>query len=128
MPVLSRAVPAGAAVLLASAGLAVAAKPTAGGVYTGKVNMEGPDTDAPTVKLKVAADRKSLKFTLDCGENQKYTLKQVPIDGGKFEKTGKIVAVDITVKGRFKTKRKAKGSLDTVVCFASDSTFTAKRK
>jgi hypothetical protein len=128
MHMFSRALPAATATALCCAGLAVAAAPTAGGTYSGKVNVPGPDTNAPTLKLKVAGTGKSLKAILDCGSEGNYTMKNVAITNGKFHKKGKIQKIDFEIQGSFKSATKAKGSLDTVLCFVNQGTFTAKRK
>jgi hypothetical protein len=109
---------------------AVAVPPSAGATYRG--NSSGQRNSLPLpVELKVAADGKSLTFTVRCrfdGRRWRFSLKGVKVNAqGGFSKSGKSQGVPLKVSGRFVTARKASGTFDTGACFVGDASFTARR-
>jgi hypothetical protein len=109
---------------------AVAVPPSGGATYRG--NSSGQRNSLPLpVELKVAADGKSLTFTVRCrfdGRRWRFSLKGVKVNAqGGFSKTGKSQGLPLKVSGKFVTARKASGKFDTGACFAGDATFTARR-
>lgn len=125
MQVVTRGLVIALAAVFVAAAAATAATPRAGATYKGKLG----DNSLPTVlKLKVSATKKSLNATIDCGAGR-LLMKNVRIDDqGRFQKTGTFGTAPGAIKGRFVTRRKAKGTVSTNACFInSGAEFTVTR-
>jgi hypothetical protein len=124
---LKRTAVTGVATALAIGTTALAATPTGGATYKGTIDIPGPGAN-PKIALKVAADGSKLTAKFDCGDEGKYALKNVPIKNGKFSKKGEIASITANISGKFTSASKAKGELDTIICFINKAPFTARKK
>jgi hypothetical protein len=126
MPFKLISIPASGAVLLAVAGIALAAKPKAGYTYS------TPSTANPSVFFKSASSKKLTDFSaglaLKCklkvcggiGGIKSFTRTSVKVSKtGTFKVTGNILAVNNkklgteTVTGKFVSATKVKGKVET---------------
>jgi hypothetical protein len=118
-------------VALVTAAAAVAVPPSPGATYRGKTSGQRYRSEPIPVELKVAADGKSLTFSIRCqdeGRRWIFSLKGVKVNAqGGFSKTGKSQGVTLKVSGKFASATKASGKLDTGLCWSGDATFTARR-
>jgi hypothetical protein len=112
--------------VLASASSASAALPTRGGVYVGKVAGK-------TVKIKVSKrSRLRAKYTYDCGSSggpvKAYTKLKVKRDGvfSGVDPAGFGPNIS-SLKGRFRTSKKARARFRVSICNGKGGVLTLKR-
>lgn len=107
-----------------------AALPHDNAVYKGAVTEQNDAAGKITIKSKNKNELKLVKAVNSCGETQK--VRNVPVDdNGKFKKSIKMDGIDITiwtVKGKFTSRTKAKGTITEVACSGSPATFVAIEK
>ena len=107
---MTRSLTAGLTAILICLLLAVAAPaaaPIKGATYRGKV--EG----GAKVTLKISSTGTRLTFVLSCYGTEAVRIKRVKIKDGKFVASKPY----FTARGRFVTRRKAKGSTSGNACF-----------
>lgn len=100
-----------AALMLAAA--APAASPVKGGTYRGKVTSGGE----AKVTLKVSSTGRRLTFVLSCYGVEGARIKRVKITNGRFVARKPY----FEARGRFVTRRKAKGSISGNACFLQNA-------
>jgi hypothetical protein len=94
--------------VVALAAPSIGATPIKGATYKGPV--EGGDAK---VTLKVSSTGKRLTFVLSCYGLEAVRIKRVRVRDGKFV----AARPSFVAKGRFVTRRKAKGTISGNACF-----------
>lgn len=119
------------ALVLGMSPAAEAALPKADTTYKGVVTEPSGATGSIVIKSKTRQKLRLVKYTNSCGEVQKVRNVAVKNDGSfkaqiKLENFGGVVVFE--VKGKFKTARKAKGTITEAACSGAKSSFVAKKK
>ena len=102
---------AGVLAIVVLASTASAATPIKGAVYKGRAG------DSAKVRIKVSSTGKRLTFVLSCYGSEAVRITGVKITNGRFT----AYKPGFAARGRFATRRKAKGSISGNACFLSSS-------
>ena len=109
----------------AMSGGAQAARPAPGASYAGSSEV-GED-----VRLAVTPRGRALKATVVDLCDGTYVIRGIRIHrGGRFrgEATGPLGATTLEIRGRFASRRRARGTLDGIACPPGERTFRARRQ
>lgn len=103
---------------LAVAAVSPAARPIPDAVYKGRT------AKGKKITLKVSDSGKRLTFKVSCGVDRSRAKGVKVRRKGRFH----VERKRWEARGRFKTRRKAKGTIEGLFCFIGQDSWTAKRR